>query len=110
LRIGRGSIYLERELCERYFDGVESVAAVRREDRVILMPLRGSSAGGLLLKVRNARGDRVVHAIDFLRTLGIGEETPEFLARAQWDAGAAGLVFEMPGAIEHDAQRNQFQV
>jgi len=95
IRIARGSLHLARELCDRYFGGVESVAVVVQGGRAILMPLRGSAAGGLLLKVRNARGDRVVHAPDFLRTLGIDESDAELSGTATWDPGIAGLVLDL---------------
>lgn len=99
-RIARGSIYLDRELCDLYLPGTESVAAICREGRVYLLPLRGSAAGGSLLKVRNARGDRVVHALEFLRTLGIDAQAPALSVPVRWESDVAGLLLEgiAPGA------------
>ena len=77
VRIARGSLYLSRELCDRYLAGTTSIAAVIRDGRVYLLPLHGSTAGGSLLKVLNAHGDRVVHVDEFLRTVGVPVEAPE---------------------------------
>jgi hypothetical protein len=94
VRIARGSLYLDRELCERYLTRVASVALMLRDGRIVLLPLHGTPGGGLLLKVRNARGDRVIHAPDFLRSLGIEESAAEFRLPARWDDGAAGLILD----------------
>lgn len=100
VRIARGSIYLDLEACDRYLPGVVSVATVCRDGSVLLLPLHGAAAGGSLLKVRNARGDRVVHALEFLRTLGIDADTPELDVRVRWDAEIAGLVLQgIPAAF-----------
>ena len=41
-----GSFHLSRELCDTYLSGTESVAAICREGRVMLLPLHGNAAGG----------------------------------------------------------------
>jgi hypothetical protein len=92
-RIARGSIYLDRELCERYLPGVTAVAPLVRAGRALLLPLRGPAAGGLLLKIRNGRGDCVVHADDFLAGLGLGSEAEREVA-VHWESESAGLVLE----------------
>lgn len=94
VRIARGSIYLDRDLCELYFPGIEAVALLLREGCVYLMPLRGTAVGGLLLKHRNAHGDRVVHATEFLSQLGIGPDAAEKLVVVQWDSQCMGLRLE----------------
>jgi len=104
IRIARGSFYLSRELCDLYFPSIQSVAAICSEGRVFLLPLQGSAAGGSLLKVRNARGDRVVHALEFLRTLGIDADTPELIVPVRWASDAAGLLLE---GISGSATGNQ---
>lgn len=91
LGLARGSLYLSRELCELYFPGIASVALLQREGGVYLLPLRGAAAGGALLKLRNARGDRVVHAPELLASLGIRESDPERHLAVRWEAEAAGL-------------------
>lgn len=90
--LARGNLYLTRELCETYLAGIESVALLDGPAAVRIVPLQGVSAGGLLLKVRNARGDRVVHAQEFLRSNGYLEEFFERPVSAHWDARTASLV------------------
>lgn len=100
-RVARGSIYLDRELCDVYFPGVSAVAILRREGKVYLVPLAGSAAGGLFLKVRNVRGDRVVHAPEALGSLGFGETSPERLVPVRWNQHLHGLLLEgLEGAGE----------
>ncbi len=90
----RGSIRLPRELCERCFASSPSVALLVREGRVLIVPLAADSAGGLLLKQRNARGDRVVQAQEFFRQqLGI-EEFEERQLSARWRPEMAALELE----------------
>ena len=64
VRIRRGNVHLSRELCDAYLPDVAAVALLVRDDAVLIVPLARQSAGGLLLKIRNARGDRVLHAQD----------------------------------------------
>jgi hypothetical protein len=91
VRIARGSIYLDRDLCERYLPAVAAVALLARDDKTFMLPLHGPTAGGLLLKVRNARGDRVVHATEFLQSQGITPDAPERSVLVQWAAEIGGL-------------------
>ena len=94
LRIARGSFYLAHELCERYLQGIEAIAPLCRDGRVYLLPLLGTAAGGLLMKLRTARGDRVVHALEFLRSVGIDADTPERSINVRWVTELGGLVLE----------------
>jgi hypothetical protein len=94
IRISRGSIYLDRDLVDACLSGVTAVATVVREGRAYLLPLRGPAAGGLLLKVRNARGDRVVHADEFLNSLGISSIASERWVPVRWMPDMAGLLLE----------------
>jgi len=94
IRISRGSLYLDHDLCAAYFADIAALAAVVRDSRVYLLPLRGPAAGGLLLKVRNARGDRVVHADEFLLTIGIASTAPERWVTVRWMPDMAGLLLE----------------
>lgn len=52
-----GYIRLDAAVATRYFPG-DALVAVTRGDELWLMPLIGPQVGGLLLKQRNARGDR----------------------------------------------------
>ncbi|WP_298819033.1 hydrogenase maturation protease [Chloroflexus sp.] len=55
----QGYLHLPAPLAQRYFPA-DLLVALPRSDEVWLVPLRGPAAGGLLLKQRNARGDRSV--------------------------------------------------
>ena len=99
VRIARGSFYLSAELCALYLPGIDSIAPLAREGAVYLLPLLGTAGGGLLLKLRNAHGDRVVHALEFLRTLGLDADTPELNVPVRWASGLGGLLLEgLPAA------------
>jgi hypothetical protein len=90
--IARGNVYLSREICETYLPGVLSVALMVREEEVMIVPLIGQSAGGLLLKQRNARGDRVIHAQEFFRSRNLPEEFEARSVPVRWSREAAALV------------------
>jgi hydrogenase maturation protease len=89
--VKRGSVYLTREICERYFGNLETVILLRRDNDLLIMPVRYVAAGGYLLKLRNGAGDRVVNAADFLRVHGI-DDAVELHLLAFWCAERAGLV------------------
>ncbi len=86
----RGNIYFSAELYQTYFRGLESVAMIQRDNDVVLMPLHQNGGGGLLIKIKNAGGDRVIHAREFLASMGI-DESREISAPATWDSEIAGL-------------------
>ena len=90
--VARGNIYLSLETCNTYLRGLQSVALISREDKVLIMPLIPESGGGLLLKVRNARGDRVIHAQEFFREKGYVEDFQERAVAIHWSSEAAALV------------------
>jgi hydrogenase maturation protease len=94
VRVARGSIYLDSDLCAEFLGGAVSVAPLSMAGRASLLPLRGSAAGGLLLKVLNSRGDRVVHAAEFLRTFGVDFDTPECTVPVRWCPKSAALILE----------------
>lgn len=99
VRLARGSLHLPREVYERHLGGRECVVLLRDGPDLLVLPVRGAEAGGLLLKVRNAAGDRVVDAADFLRAQPPGGEPPDLpapdlreLAPAwRWDDERASL-------------------
>lgn len=73
LRSGR--LYVPVATYEQALAGYSAVALLAREDGWWLIPLKGG-AGGLQLKLRTARGDRVVEAQEFFRSQGL-EDTHE---------------------------------
>ena len=90
LVVHRGNIYVPAGIYGKYFHGVEAVALVSRDNAIVLMPLHGEGGGGLLLKVKNTRGDRVIHAREFLSSIGIREDMA-FDAEFRWDSELTGL-------------------
>jgi len=85
-----GSLYLSRELYDRYFAGLEAVVLLRRGRDLCILPVKHAAAGGYLLKLRNRAGDRVVHAPDFFREHGIDEVTREL--SVHWSTDQVALV------------------
>jgi hydrogenase maturation protease len=65
----RGRLHLSSAAYERYLQGCPAVALLVRDADWLLLPLR-AGAGGLQVKLRNARGDRVIEAQGFFRTQG----------------------------------------
>ena len=88
----RGNLYLSREICETYLLDIEAIALLDREDKVLIVPLTPESGGGLLLKVRNARGDRVIHAQEFFRDKGYLEDFETRIFPLNWSQESAALV------------------
>jgi hydrogenase maturation protease len=95
IRIARGSFYLSAELYERYFHGLQSVAVLSRGERFALVPLVAGGSGGHLVKVRNARGDRVIHAREFLEEQRVSESDEHELS-VSWDSELAALTMPNP--------------
>ncbi len=74
-----GYLHIPAALAQRYFPA-DLLVALPREHEIWLAPLRGPAAGGLLLKQRNARGDRSV-----LIWEALPPATPAGRRRAFWD-------------------------
>lgn len=91
LLLKRGSLYLSAELYERYLKGAEAVSLVRRDTDLLILPMQNVSLGGYQLRVRTVTGDRVIHASDFFRAQGIGEEV-ELDLPVSWSDADTGLA------------------
>jgi hydrogenase maturation protease len=89
--VQRGSLHIARKVYDRYLPGVETVALLRRDDDLVILPLRSALAGGYLLKIRNSAGDRVVNAPDFFSANGFNSPTSIELA-VEWTDDDAALV------------------
>lgn len=90
-----GNLYLSAALCQRYLPQLGGVALLRREPYVLLLPLL-PEAGGLLLKQRNAAGDRVLHAQEFFREHGYAERDEPQSLPVHWDSTQAALCMPEP--------------
>src|SRR6201989_3173962 len=95
IRIHDGSFYLDAAVYEAYFGGLDSVAVLRREQDIAIVALRSEGAAGSLAKIRNARGDRVIHAREFLRSLELDGSTSIEL-EARWDPELSALRLRCP--------------
>ncbi len=65
-----GRLHLTSAAYDRYMDSCSIVALLARDDAWLLLPLR-AGAGGLQIKLRNTRGDRVIEAQEFFRAQGL---------------------------------------
>ncbi len=81
----QGSLRLDADVARRLFP-TDSLVALVRGPELWLLPTRGSSAGGLLLKQRNPRGDRSV-----LLQGCVDAALPDGRHDAFWDPGNGAL-------------------
>ncbi len=91
--VANGNIYLPNETFDTYFKGIEAVALLPHEQGILMLPLH-NSAGGLLVKLKNLRGDRVVNAQEFFRTGGFSEDASETEHSVRWLSERGGLLIE----------------
>ena len=90
-----GSVYLPAEVYETYFAGVQAVIVLIREGSLQILPVRQMAAGGCLLKIRNAAGDRVAAAPDVFQARGLAEWCGAGLA-ARWSSAQGALLIDLP--------------
>lgn len=95
VEVRNASLYLDAQTVDVCMPGASAVAVLRRDEHLLIMPVLQAGGGGLILKVRNARGDRVVHAADFLRDVFADESVTRTLSM-WWDEDAAALVGRVP--------------
>lgn len=62
------------------------------EDGILVFPLIQDSAGGLMLKIRNAQGDRIIHAQEFFRNHDYVEQFEERHCDVRWLSDRAALL------------------
>lgn len=91
LRAGR--LHVAREVYDAWLAGCPALALMARDGQWLLLPLLGG-AGGLQIKIRNARGDRVVESQEFFRQQGLEDDHPprEFALEPVPERGALRLV------------------
>lgn len=88
----QGSLYLSADLAETYFPH-DALIALPKERELWLMPMRGEGGGGLLLKRKNAKGDRAVIVWEALP-----EDAPSGRLDAFWDDRCGALRVALGGA------------
>jgi hydrogenase maturation protease len=87
-----GYLRLSAEIAHRYFPSDGLVAIVRGKE-MWLMPTHGNAAGGLLLKQRNARGDKTVLVWEELHAHPVTGHRIAFWDEAQ---GALRVALDVP--------------
>lgn len=92
--VDRGNLIIPAETYTLYLSGKTAVALLNDSDGVFLIPLIEDSAGGLILKVRNSRGDRVVHAQEFFRFHRFDETAEQTEIAVNWDNQRGALRLE----------------
>lgn len=100
-----GYLLLRAAVAETHFPN-DLLFAIHRPPELWLLPARGPAAGGLLMKQRNAAGDRSV-----LIWEAIPDDTASGPRPATWDAanGALRVALEVPGdstAAHHPSTRH----
>jgi hypothetical protein len=96
ITIKQGKLYLSAELYNTYFAGRETAALIEKDGKLLLLPIFSEAQGGLLIKVINARGDRLVDAVDMLRRMNLDFDTMS--CNIAWSTDLAGLFIELPKA------------
>ena len=90
VRIANGSLYLDADVYQRWFRRVQTVVLLGDANALLIVPVIHAPTGGLLVKIRNARGDRVVHAPEALAGRGLPPDL-EGDFPAHWDDRVAAL-------------------
>jgi len=85
-----GYMRLSREDAGEFFPE-DTLLALWREGSFVLLPTRGAGAGGLMLKQRNAEGDRSLLISEVFEF-----EIPNGSFTAIWDDSIGGLRVNLP--------------
>jgi hypothetical protein len=94
ITLRNGNLYLDSELYDTYFNTINAVALLKQESTFLMMPVQ-QAGGGLLLKIKNAKGDRIVHAIEFFQQyITITDE--EIPLNVEWSSELCALTFLLP--------------
>lgn len=94
LTVKRGSLLVPREVYQRYFERFEGAVLIGKDDRLCVLPVE-STTGGVMVKQRNAQGDRAIDLTEFLRNHG-WDDAAEYACNAAWDAELGALSLDMP--------------
>lgn len=93
-----GSVYLSAAVVETYFQNIGAVIVLIRDGSLQILPVHRMAAGGCLLKVRNAAGDRVASAPDVFHANDLGHWAATGL-EAQWSADQGALLVDLPAGV-----------
>lgn len=95
LSIRNGSIYLSSVVYDTYFRGLDAVIVIVRDEELHILPVQQMTAGGYILKIRNANGDRVVAAPDVFTEHNLMSWQTEDV-EAKWCADRGALTCALP--------------
>ncbi|MAW80696.1 MAG: hypothetical protein CMI63_10695 [Parvularcula sp.] len=93
--VRNGSVYLSASVVETYFRGIEAVIVLIRDGAVSILPVYQMAAGGCLLKMRNAAGDRVASAPDVFEANDLLSWQAQDLP-ASWSSEQGALIVPLP--------------
>ena len=95
---GSGYLVVPALIARALFPG-DALVVLRRDDALWLYPTRGPAGGGLLLKQRNAAGDRAVLLTEALRHAGL-TDVPAGVWHAEWSAADGALRVHLPAGAD----------
>ena len=90
IRLRQRRLYFARATYESYFAGCSTVILLRKDQDLLVLPVRHAASGGYMLKIRNEAGDRVVDAGDFFRDRGL-DDGAEWEGTHSWSETSGGL-------------------
>lgn len=91
----RGTVRVPAKVARAYFSGIDAVAVVIDGTVLRILPIHHATAGGCLLKQRNAAGDKVAAAFDVFESRGLGD-WEAFALPTRWSTKDAALLAEIP--------------
>jgi hypothetical protein len=98
LTLRDGSVYLPAAVVQTYFPGIDAVVILIREGALMILPVHQATAGGCLLKLRNAAGDRVAQARDVFLEHGLLDLVVTDLP-AKWVSEQGALCADLPAPV-----------
>ena len=106
ISVRAGAVYLPAALADKYFRGIDAVIVLIRDGQLMILPVQQATAGGCLLKIRNAAGDRVAQARDVFQNMELLDLETENLA-ARWDSEAGALCASLPAQVQTKFTKQQ---
>ena len=94
VKIHNGRIYIPNLVYETYFKNIQSIVFFHKEKKIYLLPVNQSGGSGLLLKIINAKGDRVVNVVEQLNDCNIDDKS-EKIVLVSWDSKISGLLLNI---------------
>lgn len=94
LAIRRGAIYLSADTYDEHFNGLSSVIVLIRNAALNILPVQHMASGGYLIKIRNAKGDRVIAAPDVFQEHGLMDWEISDLP-AHWSEEMSALICQI---------------